>query len=154
MGAEMSITALVAAAAIVIAAAGFGAGWGLRPVPDTADAIEEVAATIEAQGEAIASVAEAAGRPVVIDAELRSTLAEVSVGDVPPVRPKLGQPPGMLGGVRGYDRGARRMPRAPTAGAVGAGRSGSGSHPARDLTLGRLAGCVYPPGLCVGHDKP
>jgi hypothetical protein len=79
MGAEMSITALVAGAAIVIAAAGFGAGWGLRPVPDTADAIEEVAATIEAQGEAIASVAEAAGRPVVIDAELRSTLAEVPV---------------------------------------------------------------------------
>ena len=58
-------------------AAGFGAGWGLRPVPDTADVMAEQTAAIEVLGDSLATVAEAAGRPIVLDAETRASLAEI-----------------------------------------------------------------------------
>lgn len=57
---------------------GFGAGWGLKP-DGAADALEQqavVLADVQANQRALL---EQAGRPVVIDAELRSTLAEVPV---------------------------------------------------------------------------
>ena len=56
-------------------AAGFGAGWGLRPVPDTADVMAEQTAAIEALTAGSADLVEAASRPVVIDAEIRDALA-------------------------------------------------------------------------------
>ena len=59
-------------------AAGFGAGWGLKP--DTAaEALEAQSVALSELQEGQRALAEAAGRPVVIDAELRSTLAEVPV---------------------------------------------------------------------------
>lgn len=68
---------------VVALAAGFGAGWGLKPERDTG---AQTTAALAAQAEAIAAVqagqakiAEAATRPIVLDAELRSELAQVPV---------------------------------------------------------------------------
>jgi type II secretory pathway pseudopilin PulG len=73
------MTATIVAIAIVAAlGAGFGAGWGLKP-DGAAKALEAQAATLEALQEGQARVLEQAGKPLVIDAELRSTLAEVPV---------------------------------------------------------------------------
>ena len=69
---------LTIAAVLVCLAAGFGAGWGLKP--DTAaEALEVQSVALSELQEGQRALAEAAGRPVVIDAELRSTLAEVPV---------------------------------------------------------------------------
>ena len=72
----MSATIIVASvAAVLLAGGGFVAGRATAP--DTSEALAEQTAAIEAQGEALAAVAESAGRPVVIDAEIRDTLAQV-----------------------------------------------------------------------------
>ena len=72
----MSATIIVASvAAVLLAGGGFVAGRATAP--DTSEALAEQTAAIEAQGVAIAAVAESAGRPVVIDAEIRDTLAQV-----------------------------------------------------------------------------
>lgn len=63
---------------IVIAAAGFGAGWGLKP-DASVKALKAQTEAIEALQTGQAQMLEQASRPVVIDAELRSTLAEVPV---------------------------------------------------------------------------
>lgn len=57
---------------------GFGAGWGLKP-DGAAKALEAQAETLEALQAGQSQLVEASSRPVVIDAELRSTLAEVPV---------------------------------------------------------------------------
>jgi len=71
-----TLTAVAVIAALVV---GFGAGWGLRDVPDPADALaaqaETLAAIQSAQGELVESIQ----RPIVIDSEIRSQLADVPV---------------------------------------------------------------------------
>ena len=77
-GSPMSATIIVASvAAVLLAGGGFLAGRATGT--GTADALAEQTAAIEAQGDALAAVAESAGRPVVIDAELRAELARVPV---------------------------------------------------------------------------
>lgn len=68
-----------AIAVILAATAGFGAGWGLRKVPDPADALEAQAQALEAIQAGQTDLAEQLQRPVVIDAEIRSELANVPV---------------------------------------------------------------------------
>lgn len=63
---------------IVVAVAGFGAGWGLKP-DASVKALQAQTEAIEALQTGQAQMLEQASRPVVIDAELRSTLAEVPV---------------------------------------------------------------------------
>ena len=58
--------------------AGFGAGWGLKP-SKAADELEAQNRQLDIMGDQLADIASSAGRPVVIDAELRATLAEVPV---------------------------------------------------------------------------
>ena len=60
----------------VLASLGAGFGVGRATAPGDAEELAEVRGLVEAQGAAIERVAEAAGRPVVIDAEIRETLAE------------------------------------------------------------------------------
>lgn len=72
-------TAIVIASIAAIAIGGGGFVLGRATGPDPSAALAEQTRAIEAQGAALATVAEAAGRPVVIDAELRATLAEVPV---------------------------------------------------------------------------
>jgi len=60
----------------VLASLGAGFGAGRATAPGDAEELAEVRGLVEAQGAAIERVAEAASRPVVIDAEIRETLAE------------------------------------------------------------------------------
>ena len=71
------VTAIVI---VVVAslAAGFGAGWGLKP-DASVKALEQQTEAIRALQEGQTALLAEAGKPVVIDAELRSTLAEVPV---------------------------------------------------------------------------
>jgi hypothetical protein len=99
---------LLAIAGIVIAGAGFGAGWGLRPVPDPSAALAEQTAAIEAQGEAIESVAAVVSRPVVIDAQIREALASI-----PPACGAAGDPSSlacMVGQCWQYGQSAAQRP--------------------------------------------
>ena len=73
MGVGLVIT-LVALSALGVGGLGFVAGRATAP--GDAEELAEVRGLVEAQGAAIERVAEAAGRPVVIDAEIRETLAE------------------------------------------------------------------------------
>ena len=57
---------------------GFGAGWGLKP-DQTAKALEAQAQTLKGLSEGQVNILDAAQRPVVLDAELKSQLAEVPV---------------------------------------------------------------------------
>lgn len=59
-------------------ATGFGAGWGLHP-DASVKALEAQAGAIEAIQEGQAEILAEVNQPVVIDAELRATLAEVPV---------------------------------------------------------------------------
>ena len=109
--------------------AGFGAGWGLHP--DAAvEALEAQSVALSELQEGQRAVLEQAGKPIVIDAELRSTLAEVPVqcredawrrshvcalpvGDMPPVRAEQRAKTGVPGDRKGYGsvserRGARQ----------------------------------------------
>jgi hypothetical protein len=69
------ITGVAFALAIL---AGFGAGWGLKP-DDGAEALQAQTATLSEVYDGQQALLELGSRPVVIDAELRSTLAEVPV---------------------------------------------------------------------------
>lgn len=57
---------------------GFGAGWGLHPDTSAKTLAAQTAALSDLQ-EGQRAVLEQAGKPVIIDAALRSTLAEVPV---------------------------------------------------------------------------
>jgi len=71
----MTVVAIAVLAALGV---GFGAGWGLKP--DVAvEALEAQTHAIEALQAGQASLLEAASKPVVLDAELKATLAEVPV---------------------------------------------------------------------------
>ena len=71
-----TLTAIAVISALLV---GIGAGWGLKPVPDTADALAEQARAIEAIQTGQTKLASSLTRPIVIDAEIRSQLAEVPV---------------------------------------------------------------------------
>jgi hypothetical protein len=73
VGVGLVIT-LVALSALGVGGLGFVAGRATAP--GDAEELAEVRGLVEAQGAAIERVAEAASRPVVIDAEIRETLAE------------------------------------------------------------------------------
>ena len=72
------VTILLTVGIILGTTAGFGAGWGLKP-DDAHQALEAQAQTLADLSAGQQALVEASGRPVVIDAELRSTLAEVPV---------------------------------------------------------------------------
>ena len=72
------VTILLTVGIIFGTTAGFGAGWGLKP-DDAHQALEAQAQTLADLSAGQQALVEASGRPVVIDAELRSTLAEVPV---------------------------------------------------------------------------
>lgn len=69
------ITGIVVGLA-VLASLGAGFGVGRATAPGDAEELAEVKGLVEAQGATLSEVAEAAGRPVVIDAEIRDKLAE------------------------------------------------------------------------------
>ena len=73
---------------LVALGGGFAAG---RATGDrrTADALEAQAGTLRAQGDSLVKLQEQAGRPVVLDAELRATLAQTP----PACLPDLGGDP-------------------------------------------------------------
>jgi hypothetical protein len=71
------VTAVVIAVVVAVAA-GFGAGWGLKP-DASVKALEAQAGAIEALQEGQAEILAEVNQPIVIDAELRATLAEVPV---------------------------------------------------------------------------
>ncbi len=73
MGVGLVIT-LVALSALGVGGLGFVAGRATAP--GDAEELAEVRGLVEAQGATLAELAEAASRPVVIDAEIRETLAE------------------------------------------------------------------------------
>lgn len=73
----MTVT-IVAIAIIASLGAGFGAGWGLKP-DASVKALEAQTEAIKALQEGQGKMLEQASKPVVIDAELRSTLANVPV---------------------------------------------------------------------------
>lgn len=58
--------------------AGFGAGWGLKP-DASVKALEAQVGAIEALQEGQAEILAEINQPVVIDAELKATLAEIPV---------------------------------------------------------------------------
>jgi hypothetical protein len=75
---EKSMVTWIIVGVVVAAGAGFGAGWGLRG-SDTSKVIEHQTELIaEIQGNQT-KMLEAVNKPVVIDAELRATLAEIPV---------------------------------------------------------------------------
>ena len=74
----MDPVTLMAIAVVASMAAGFGAGWGLKP-DDTAKALEAQAVAIADLQAGQVQLVEASARPVVLDAELRSELAQVPV---------------------------------------------------------------------------
>jgi hypothetical protein len=71
------VTAVVIAVVAALAA-GFGAGWGLKP-DDASKALQAQAGAIEALQEGQAELLAEINQPIVIDAELKATLAEVPV---------------------------------------------------------------------------
>jgi hypothetical protein len=73
VGVGLVIT-LVALSALGVGGLGFVAGRATAP--GDAEELAEVRGLVEAQGATLAELAEAASRPVVIDAEIRETLAE------------------------------------------------------------------------------
>jgi hypothetical protein len=74
----MEPVTLIVIAVLVSIGAGFGAGWGLKP-DASVKAIEAQTESIEALQEGQAKILENATRPIVLDAELKATLAEVPV---------------------------------------------------------------------------
>jgi hypothetical protein len=71
--------AVVAAAAVVLTGGGYLAGRasGRRDVEAVTDAVEAQTEQLATVGDALVEVQAAASRPVVIDAEIRDTLAQV-----------------------------------------------------------------------------
>lgn len=74
----MEPVSLVVVAVVAALAAGFGAGWGLKP-DGTAKALEAQAVALADLQAGQVQLVEASARPVVLDAELRSELAQVPV---------------------------------------------------------------------------
>ena len=74
----MEPVTLVVIAVLASLGAGFGAGWGLKPDAST-KALEAQAGAIEALQEGQAEILAEVNQPVVIDAELKATLAEIPV---------------------------------------------------------------------------
>lgn len=76
----MKMDPVTAIVVVVVASlgVGFGAGWGLKP-DASVKALEAQTEAIEALQAGQSQMLENATRPIVIDAELRSTLAEVPV---------------------------------------------------------------------------
>jgi hypothetical protein len=75
---KMEPVTLVVVAILVSLGAGFGAGWGLKPSTNAealANQAESLARIQESQGE----ILEHTTKPLVIDAELRATLAQTPV---------------------------------------------------------------------------
>lgn len=75
---ERNNMTVIAIAVVAALATGFGAGWGLKP--------DSAAKALEAQSESIKELQEGqkqmlaeASKPVVIDAELKATLASIPV---------------------------------------------------------------------------
>lgn len=76
VGVRVEPVSLVLIAVLASLAAGFGAGWGLKP--DGAErALAEQARILTSVQEGQAEILAEASRPVVLDAELRASLAEV-----------------------------------------------------------------------------
>lgn len=73
----MTVT-LVTVAVLGALGVGFGAGWGLKP-DASVKALEAQTEAIRALQDGQTRMLENASKPIVIDAELRSTLAEVPV---------------------------------------------------------------------------
>jgi hypothetical protein len=74
---RMTVT-LVTAAILAALGVGFGAGWGLKPDAGV-KALEAQTEAIRALQDGQSKMLENASKPIVIDAELRSTLANVPV---------------------------------------------------------------------------
>ena len=73
----MTVT-LVVVAILASLGVGFGAGWGLKP-DDASKALEAQAETLKALQDGQSKMLESASKPIVIDAELKATLAEIPV---------------------------------------------------------------------------
>jgi len=78
MPAGTTVAIIVSLSALGVGGIGFFAGWSAKP-----DSVEQVTGLVEAQstqidilGDQMADVAAAAGRPVVIDAEIRDKLSD------------------------------------------------------------------------------
>ena len=74
----MDPVTLTVIAVVVSVGAGFGAGWGLKP-DASVKALEAQAQSIDAILDGQTEILIEASKPIVIDAELRSELAEVPV---------------------------------------------------------------------------
>ena len=74
----MDPVTLTVIAVVVSVGAGFGAGWGLKP-DDTTKALEAQAQSIDAMLDGQTEILTEAQKPVVIDAEIKATLAEIPV---------------------------------------------------------------------------
>ena len=74
----MDPVTLTVIAVVVSVGAGFGAGWGLKP-DASVKALEVQAQSIDALLDGQTEILTEAQKPVIIDAELRSELAEVPV---------------------------------------------------------------------------
>lgn len=75
---KMDPVTLTVIAVVVSVGAGFGAGWGLKP-DDTQKALEAQAQNIDAILDGQTEILTEAQKPVVIDAEIKATLAEIPV---------------------------------------------------------------------------
>lgn len=67
---------IIIASLSALGVGGLGFLAGRATAPGDAEELAEVRGLVEAQGETLSEVAEVAGRPVVIDAEIRDKLAE------------------------------------------------------------------------------
>ena len=74
----MEPVTLIVVAVLVSIGAGFGAGWGLKP-DASVKALQAQTAAIEALQEGQTAILAEASKPIVLDAELKATLAEVPV---------------------------------------------------------------------------
>lgn len=75
---RMEPVTLIVIVVLASLGAGFGAGWGLKP-DASVKALEAQTEAIQSLQEGQTKIIEQASKPVVIDAELRSTLANVPV---------------------------------------------------------------------------
>lgn len=74
----MDPVTLTVIAVVVSVGAGFGAGWGLKP-DATVKVLEAQAQSIDAILDGQTEILVEASKPVVIDAEIKATLAEIPV---------------------------------------------------------------------------
>ena len=70
---------LTAIVLLVVAGAGFGAGWAVKPGADTEEILHAQSQSLDAVLDGQTELLTELHRPVVIDAELRSQLADVPV---------------------------------------------------------------------------